>query len=49
MGHIKNAKTLEEAQSIFTEEEQSKYNIQKVYDAFKRALAKKKKKKERKF
>ena len=37
--HIKNAKTLEEAQSIFTEEGQSKYNIQKVYDAFKGAVA----------
>jgi len=32
--HIKNAKTLEEAQSIFTEKGRSKYNIEKVYDAF---------------
>jgi hypothetical protein len=30
---------LEEAQSVFTEEGQSKYNIQKVYDAFKGAVA----------
>lgn len=37
--HIKNAETLEEAQSVFTEEGQGKYNIQKVYDAFKSAVA----------
>lgn len=37
--HIKNAETIEEAQSIFTEEGRSKYNVQKVYDAFKGAVA----------
>lgn len=37
--HIKNAETLKEAKSIFTEEEQNKYNIEKVYDAFKGAAA----------
>jgi hypothetical protein len=37
--HIKNAETLEEAQSIFTEKGRSNYNIQKVYDAFKGAVA----------
>lgn len=37
--HIKNAKTLEEAQSIFTEEGQNKYNVEKVYNAFKGAGA----------
>jgi hypothetical protein len=37
--HIKNADTLEEAQSIFTEEGRSRYNIQKVYDAFNGAVA----------
>lgn len=33
--HIKNAETLDDAKSIFTEEGQNKYNIEKVYDAFK--------------
>jgi ribosomal protein S24E len=37
--HIKNAETLEEAQSVFTEKGQSKYNIKKVYEAFKGAVA----------
>lgn len=37
--HIKNASTLEDAMSIFTEKGQNKYNIEKVYDAFKKALA----------
>jgi len=37
--HIKNAETLKEAKSIFTEEGQNKYNIEKVYDAFKGAAA----------
>ena len=36
---IKNANTLEEAQSIFTERGCNKYNIEKVYDAFKGAMA----------
>ena len=35
--HIKNAKTLEEAESILTEEGRGKYNIQKVFEAFKAA------------
>lgn len=37
--HIKNANTLEDAQSIFTEESRKKYNIKKVYDAFRSAVA----------
>jgi len=37
--HIKNAETLEEAQSIFTQKGLSKYKVQKVYDTFKGALA----------
>lgn len=37
--HIKNAETLEEVQSIFTEKGRNNYNIQKVYDAFKGAVA----------
>lgn len=37
--HIKNAETLGDAKSIFTEEGQNKYNIEKVYDAFKGAVA----------
>ena len=37
--HIKNANTLEDAQSIFTEEGLKKYNIKKVYDAFRGATA----------
>lgn len=37
--HIKNADTLDDAKSIFTEEGQRKYNIEKVYDAFKGAVA----------
>lgn len=32
--HIKNAKTLEDAKSIFTESGREKYNIEKVYNAF---------------
>lgn len=32
--HIKNAKTLKEAESVFTEEGNRKYNVKKVYDAF---------------
>ena len=37
--HIKNSETLEDAKSIFTEKGQNKYNIEKVYDAFKGAVA----------
>lgn len=37
--HIKNAETLEDAKSIFTEQGKNKYNIEKVYDAFKGAVA----------
>lgn len=37
--HIKNAEKLEDAKSIFTEEGLNKYNIEKVYDAFKGAVA----------
>jgi len=37
--HIKNAETLEDAESIFTEEGRNKYNIKKVYDAFNGAAA----------
>lgn len=33
--HIKNAESLEDAQSIFTKEERNRYNVQKVYSAFK--------------
>lgn len=35
--HIKNAETLEDAKSIFTEKGQNKYNVEKVYNAFKGA------------
>lgn len=37
--HIKNAETLEEAKLIFTEEGCRKYNVQKVHDAFRGAVA----------
>ena len=37
--HIKNAETLEDAKSIFTEQGKNKYSIEKVYDAFKGAVA----------
>jgi len=37
--HIKNAKTLEETESIFTEEGRRKFNIEKVYNAFKGTAA----------
>jgi len=33
--HIKNSKSLEEARSIFTEDVLLKYNVEKVYNAFK--------------
>jgi hypothetical protein len=36
--HIKNAETLEDAQSIFTEQGRTKYNIKKVYDAFRGSM-----------
>jgi hypothetical protein len=32
--HIKNAKTLKEAKSIFTKEGLDEYNVEKVYNAF---------------
>lgn len=32
--HIKNSKTLEEAESIFTEEGKNQYNIKKVFESF---------------
>lgn len=36
--HIKNSKTLEEAKSGFTKEGQEKFNVEKVYTAFKEAM-----------
>jgi hypothetical protein len=32
--HIKNAETLEEAQTVFTEQGRSKYDVKRVHDAF---------------